>query len=110
MVSDSILISIKDILGIDKNYDAFDSSIIMHINSALMSLNQLGYPSFRITGKDELWDDYLESFKDFEGVKTYIFFKVQSAFDPPQTGPLFEAVERQIKELEFRLILQCETA
>lgn len=35
---DSILTSVKKLLGIDESYEHFDADIIMHINSALVIL------------------------------------------------------------------------
>ena len=52
---ESILTSIKKLLGIAEEYEHFDADLIMHINSVFMILTQLGVgPSegFRIT--DEL--------------------------------------------------------
>ena len=41
----SILNTIKKMLGLDANYTTFDTDIIVHINSALMTLTQLGVGS-----------------------------------------------------------------
>ena len=38
---DSILTSIKKMLGITEEYEHFDQDIIMHINAVFMILNQL---------------------------------------------------------------------
>ena len=39
---DSILTSVKKLLGLAEGYTAFDADLIMHINSVLMILNQMG--------------------------------------------------------------------
>ena len=39
---ESILTSIKKMLGIDEEYTHFDADVIMDINSVLMILTQLG--------------------------------------------------------------------
>ena len=39
---DSILTSVKKMLGIAEEYDHFDADLIMHINSVLTILGQLG--------------------------------------------------------------------
>ena len=39
---DSILTSIKKLLGMDADYTAFDTDVIIHINTALAILCQLG--------------------------------------------------------------------
>lgn len=109
---ESILTSIKKDLGIDKEYNVFDSDIIRHINSALMVLMQLGVgPSkgFRVTGESETWDRFLEGRTDLEAVKDYVFIKVKLVFDPPANSSTLEALKEQAKELEWRLNVQVET-
>lgn len=108
---ESILTSIKKLLGIESEYTHFDPDIIIHINSALMTLTQLGVGpdvGFLITGVDEKWTDFLGDRKDVAGVKTYVLSKVRLVFDPPSNGYLVEAIERQIKELEWRLNVQVD--
>lgn len=109
---DSILQSIKKMLGPTDGYTYFDSDIIIHINSVLMILNQLGVGptnGFFIKGSDETWTDYLGSdLGKIELVKSYIYLKVKLIFDPPTTGVLHEAMERQIQEFEWRLNVQAE--
>ena len=108
---DSILTSVKKMLGIGEEYSPFDPDIIMHINSALLILNQLGVgpeTPYLITGEDETWKDFFGDATPIELVKSYIYLKVRLIFDPPTTGVLHEAMERQIKEFEWRLNVQAE--
>ena len=108
---ESILTSIKKLLGIEAEDTHFDPDSIMQINMALMSLTQLGVgPSvgFVITGKDEIWSDLLGDRKDIENAKSYVYLKVRLIFDPPSSGVLIEAIERQIRELEWRLNVQVD--
>lgn len=110
---EKILFSIKKILGIDPEYTYFDTDIILLINSTLMALTQIGVgPStgFMITGEDDTWVSFLGDRKDIEGVKLYVGLKTRLAFDPPANSFLIEAIERQIRELEWRLNVQVEPA
>lgn len=102
---DSILISIKKLLGIDEYCDHFDSDVIMHINSALVVLNQLGVgkPGFMVTSNVETWSDLLGGSLELEFVKTYVFMKVKLIFDPPQSSAAIESMNRLISELEWRI-------
>ena len=106
-MEDSILLSIKALLGPDADYQVFDQDIIIFINSALATLCQLGVgPSegFEITGDSETWDDYLgEDFRRLNSVKTYIYMKVRLAFDPPTSSSVLDAYEESCKEFEWRL-------
>ena len=102
----SILKSIKALLGPDADYDPFDQDIIIFINAAISTLTQLGIgPSggFRITGTRETWNDFIGSSVDLESVKEYIYMKVRIAFDPPTSSFVLSAYQDTCKELEWRL-------
>ena len=104
---ESILTSIKKLLGITEDYDHFDADIIMHINTVFTILNQLGVgPSegFRIEDDTTTWDDYISTDNLlFDSVKTYIHLRVKLLFDPPQSSGTTESYNRIINELEWRL-------
>ena len=103
---DSILTSIKKMLGITADYDAFDNDLIMHINSVIMVLTQIGVgPSdgFTITGKDETWADFIGEDSRLEAVKSYMYLKVRLLFDPPLSSAVMESMNRMISEYEWRL-------
>jgi len=110
---ESILTSIKKLLGIEKEYEHFDSELIVFINGALMNANQLGIgpkEGFFITGDSETWEDFVGNrIAELEAIQTYVFQKVKLAFDPPQIGFLVDALQKQILELEWRLNVQIET-
>lgn len=111
-MEESILITIKKMLGLDKDYDAFDTDVIININTVLMTLNQIGVgpkEGFSITGVDEKWKDYLEDKENLEAVKTFIYIKVKLVFDPPSTGFVLEALKNMASELEWRLNVQAES-
>lgn len=109
---DSILQSIKKLLGLDEDYDAFDDDVMMHINSVLMILTQLGVGpknGFSITGEEETWEDYLgEDISKLSAVKTYVYLKVKTMFDPTSSSVVNEATKEMLKELEWRLNSEIE--
>lgn len=110
-MNDSILTSIKKLLGITEEYEHFDQDIIIHINSVFMILNQLGVgPSngFSITDKTAVWSDFISEGANLESVKSYIYLKVRLLFDPPTTSAVMESMNRMISELEFRLNVSVE--
>lgn len=103
---DSILKTIKKLLGISDEETHFDTDIIMHINSVFSILHQLGVgpdKSFSIQDDTATWDDFIEDDNNFNDVKTYIYLKVRLLFDPPASSSVMSAMERQISELEWRL-------
>ncbi len=110
---ESILKSIKKMLGVPEEYDAFDEQITLHINSVFAILNQLGVGNgqkFMITGSDETWDDYILQDDDLsiEEVKSYVYLKVKMIFDPPTSGVAAEAFKSQIAEFEWRLNVEAD--
>lgn len=109
---ESILTSIKKLLGITEDYTYFDTDIIIHINSVFMILNQLGIGPvncFSITDSFATWSDFLPADnKNFEAVKTYIHLKVKMIFDPPMSSAVMEAMNKMISELEWRLNIEAE--
>lgn len=105
-MSDSILWSIKKVLGIDPDYTAFDLDILLHINSVFSTLAQLGVgpeEGFMIEDATTRWSDFMAPDPRYNSVKTYVFLRVRILFDPPGTSFLLEAYRKQIDELEWRL-------
>ncbi len=107
---DSILTSIKKLLGITEEYKQFDPDVIMFINSAFSVLTQLGVGSedgYSIKSDEETWDDYLLANEiesgQLEMVKTYVYLKTRVAFDPPSSSFVLDAFNKQISELEWRI-------
>lgn len=105
-VTDSVLTSIKKMLGILEEYEQFDSDLIMHINSTFSILTQLGVgPSkgFLIEDKNTAWSDFVSDESRMMLVKSYIFLKVKLLFDPPLSSAVLECYKKQIEEYEWRL-------
>ena len=110
---ESILTSIKKMLGITEEYKQFDPDIIMHINSVFMILNQLGVgPSegFRISDEHAKWSDFISDDDNLDLVKSYMAMKVRLLFDPPQSSIVMEATNRMISEAEWRLNVATESS
>lgn len=108
---DSILTSIKKLLGIAEDYTHFDDDIKLHINSVFMILRQIGVgptSGFSITSNAETWTDFLGDLTELEAVKTYTYLKVRLLFDPPTGSSILESTNRMIEELEWRLNMQSE--
>ena len=103
---DSILTSIKKLLGITEEYEHFDQDIIMHINSVFMILTQMGVgpeDGFTISDSTTMWNEFTNDDKKIEAVKSYIYLKVRLLFDPPASSSVMEAINRSISEFEWRL-------
>lgn len=108
---ESILTSIKKLLGITEEYEHFDADIIMHINSVFMILTQLGVgPSegFSIKDKSTTWNEFVSD-NQLESVKSYMHMKVKLMFDPPLSSAVMECMNRMISEFEWRLNVAAES-
>lgn len=102
----SILTSIKKLLGLPEEYDVFDTDIIIHINSAFSTLSQLGVgppDGFFIEDATEQWGMFLGDDQQINSVKTYVYLKVRLLFDPPTTSFAIDSFKKQADELEWRL-------
>ena len=107
---DSILTSIKKLLGIEASYAHFDTDITVHINTVLMVLTQLGVgpqDGFFIEDDSATWEEFIPGVP-YESVKSYVYLKVKLLFDPPLGTAVIEAINRQISELEWRLQVQAD--
>lgn len=112
-MTESILTSIKQLLGMTEEYNHFDTDIVMHINTVFMTLNQLGVgpeKSFKIEDKNNTWSEFLTEEDDLEAVKSYIYLKVKLLFDPPLSSAVMESTKQMINELEWRLNVQAESS
>lgn len=110
---ESILTSVKKLLGITEEYEHFDADIIMHINSVFLILNQLGVgpkEGFMIEDETSLWTDFIEDSAQLQAVKSYIGLKVKLLFDPPLSSAVIESTNRMIAEFEWRLLLAAGAA
>lgn len=104
-MSSSILDDVKHALGLLPEQTAFDIEIIMHINSAISTLTQLGVGpinGFSVTDNSQQWSDFADDAR-LNAARSYIVLKVRLIFDPPKTGFETAAIERQIQEMEFRI-------
>lgn len=105
-MEESILKSTKKTLGLADDYDVFDQDIIMHINSVFSTLTQLGVgppEGYMIESDKDLWEDFISDDPTYNSIRSYMYLRVRMLFDPPPTSYAIDAMERQIKELEWRL-------
>lgn len=111
-MSESILTSTKQNLGIAVSDTSFDADILLFINGVFSTLNQLGIgpeDGYSISDATPTWDAFIGSDKKKNSVRTYMYLAVRMLFDPPQTSYLIEALNKQKQELEWRLNVVRET-
>lgn len=105
-MDENILLTIKKLIGLQPDYRIYDADLIIGINSALAALGQIGVgptEGFVVVDGTELWPEFIGDTKRLETVKQYVYLKVKTIFDPPQSSAAMTAMDNQIKELEWRI-------
>lgn len=111
---DSILQTIKQLIGGDVESDVFNTDLITAINSALFTLYRLGVcKPFTVTDDTQLWSDLWDGDEEKEkyvsSVRTYVWIKVRLVFDiTSMTSYVISALEKQANELEWSLNVMAE--
>ena len=111
IVTDSILNSVKQLLGISEDNTDFDVNVITYINSVFMILNQMGVGPdipFVISDETSTWHDFSDEINTMESVKAYVPLKVKIMFDPPTSSATMDALKYIISEHEWRLNVLCD--
>ena len=110
--NDSILTSIKKLMGLTEEYDAFDQDILILINSVLFELEQIGVKAkdgFSLTDKTAVWSDYSDDDRLLNALKPYIYMKTKLTFDPPTSSGALDSMNRIIDRFEWRINLYSDT-
>lgn len=109
-MGESILATIKKMLGLAEDYEAFDQEIIVFINGAILAANQIGVGTegFVVMGPGDTWGDFISDKTALESVKQYIYMRVRLAFDPPANSFVVNSFEKQLDEMTWRLNVQAE--
>lgn len=111
-LNNSILLTVKDMIGPSIDYGVFDTQLVMQINSFLNVLTQLGVGSqegFEITGDEEKWSDLLgDQEKLLNMCKSYISIRTRLVFDPPTSSFVIDALKKNADELEWRIYIMVQ--
>ena len=106
-MDESILATIKNMIGYEECYKAFDDELIALINSFLPIAYQLGVgeKSFTIEGYEETWGDLVGDIDDKDQLKmlqSWLFMQVKLVHDPPSSSYVCDIFKDRIKEFEWR--------
>lgn len=107
-MNEKILDSVKVICNVAADDTSFDNDLVLYINSALMVVMQEWHGmdhAFRVQTGTETWADLLGGETDYEGVKELVGLKVRLMFDPPTSQAVLQAINDQIKDLEWRMYI-----
>lgn len=105
-----VLSDVKKLLGIAEDYEAFDTDVLIHVNSSMATLDQLAVTKPDRSSVDETteWSDVIREGKDLESVRTYVYLNVRVIFDPPSTSYGIQSLKEIAKELAWRLNVAAE--
>lgn len=109
---ESILDTVKKVLGLLPDVTAFDLDIVMHINGVIGSLWQFGVTSdasLAISDNTTLWSAITARQDILNLIRPYMFMRVKFIFDPPASGFAISAMTQQIQQFEWRLVSAVET-
>lgn len=113
-VSKSILIDIREAVGLNAENAEFDSDLLMHINASISKLNQNGIGNALVVGDVKpVWGDLLDPSQE-EGnvhaqmIPLYIALATKLIFDPPPPSTV-EHYSRNTDELLWRLKVAYES-
>lgn len=110
--TDSILTSIKKLLGLTEECTEFDADIIMHINSVFLTLQQIGVgpeEGFAIIDSSQTWNDFIPEGMILNSIKSYMSLKVRLLFDPPASSVVVESMNRMVDQFEWRINVAAES-
>lgn len=105
-MDESILTSVKRSVGVVEECTDFDAELIMHTNTVLTILTQLGVgpaTGFSIATGTEKWSDFITDMTNLHSIKSYVGLKVRLLFDPPTSSAVVDSLNRLISELEWRI-------
>lgn len=111
-MEESILLSVKKLLGLNEENEEFDLDIILNINAAIQTLTQLGVgpkSGYIVTSKNDTYNDWLGDLIDScPSIKMYLYYKTRLAFDPPTQQAIITVLKEMITETECRLSYQVD--
>ena len=110
-MDESILYTIKAMLGPTAEDEHFDAEIIPLINKEFWKLRDIGVgPTtvFKIEDSSSVWSDFMSDIDLFEPIKTFIYYGVKLTFDPPTQTSHLQAMKDDYKEYECRLHIACD--
>lgn len=111
MENNSILEYIKNASGVNDDDNVFDTEILLHTNTAFMTLRQLGVgpdTPFVVEDSSQSWNDFTDDETILPMIKSYVALKVRYLFDPPTSSALSTAMKDTMAEYEWRLNVESD--
>lgn len=103
---EGILDTVRKILGGDMVDPHFNPELIIHINTVIAILDQIGVTvTTKTITENTTWNELIPEVNLIEEVKTFLPLKVKMIFDPPTGSSAMNALEKTISECEWRILV-----
>lgn len=108
-ISESILLSVKKLVGLSEEDLSFDLDVMLNINAASSTLFQLGVlqTPFTVTSKEDTYADMLPggTADVINQIKMYLVYKTKLGFDTSgMTSSVIDVLKGLASEAEWRLM------
>lgn len=110
-MNESILVSIKHLLGVLADDTSFDQDILANVNAALSTLTQIGIgPEYGllVEGEQTKWTEFVSEIAEYQAAKMYVYTRTRLAFDPPTNSFVVNELRNQMEEYHWRLSIMAE--
>ena len=111
-MNESILNSIKAMLGILADDTDFDEELISHINSFISNLTDIKIgpeDGFIIEDATTTWDQFTDDASIMAAARQYLFAATRLVFDPPSNSFVVTSLEKAKDEAYWRLYIKADT-
>lgn len=106
----TVLEDVRRVIGGDMIDPHFDNELCMHINTVLVALRQIGVKTDKnVVNDDTTWTELIPNIVNVESIKTWMALKVRMIFDPPTNSHVINAIEENLRELEFRIQIEVDS-
>ena len=110
-MDESILDSLKNMLGILPNDTAFDNELISHINAFISNLTDIKIgpeEGFIVEDVTTTWGDFVSDISIMAAVREYLYAAIRLVFDPPSNSFVVTSLEKAKDEAFWRLYMKAD--
>ena len=110
VLDSNILDDIRKLMGPD-TVSIFDQDLLIHINTFVADLTQVGVgPAAGIfVDENTTWNQLITNPMLLTQVRTYVYLKTRLVFDPPSSGFTTTALKEAADEILWRINVDAET-
>lgn len=110
-MDESILNSLKNMLGILPEDMDFDNELISHTNAFISNLTDIKIgpeEGFAIEDANAIWSDFVSNVSDMSAAREYLYSSIRLVFDPPSNSFVVTSLEKAKDEAYWRLYMRAD--